>query len=351
VLADGGRAAGAVGSQSARLAHAEADPAAPERLVNEAVKRLGPLDALVLNHARSQVGALSELDASTLDLTWAVNVRAALLLLRAFAAQYRPNPHGGRVVLFISGQHRGPAPAEIPYAVTKGALHQITATLADALAEHDITVTCVNPGPTDIGWASPEQDSFVARHMPAAGGTPRPRLLKSSRCCSHLRLRLSPARSSTLRAGSGAAHPDPHRQPVASALERANHRLIPSRRTLSFRWKLRGGHYGAPGAAKKRVFSILAMMSITYRIGASRRLVDVCGDVKLDVRQPELARGSMPKLQRGFLEHGNKAIREQLLTLNWFLVPSPLRHDREDLSGILKFRHPHWTGPLPILLR
>jgi 3-oxoacyl-[acyl-carrier protein] reductase len=61
---------------------------------------------------------------------------------------------------------RRPAPAEIPYAVTKGALHQITATLADALAERDITVNCINPGPTDTGWASPEQDSFVVRHMP-----------------------------------------------------------------------------------------------------------------------------------------------------------------------------------------
>jgi len=86
--------------------------------------------------------------------------------VRAFADQYRSHPDGGRIVLFTSGQHRGPLPAEIPYAVTKGALHQITATLADALAERDITVNCVNPGPTDTGWATPEQDSFVARHMP-----------------------------------------------------------------------------------------------------------------------------------------------------------------------------------------
>lgn len=120
----------------------------------------------MLNHACSQPGTVAELDASTLDLTWAINVRATLLLVWAFAAQYRPHPHGGRIVLFTSGQHRSPAPMEIPYVVTKGALHQITATLADALAERDITVNCVNPGPTDTGWASPEQDSFVARHMP-----------------------------------------------------------------------------------------------------------------------------------------------------------------------------------------
>lgn len=51
-------------------------------------------------------------------------------------------------------------------------------------------------------------------------------------------------------------------------------------------------------------------------LGASRRLVDVCGDLKLNVTQPELARGSMTKLQRDFLEHGDELIREQLLTLN-----------------------------------
>lgn len=51
-------------------------------------------------------------------------------------------------------------------------------------------------------------------------------------------------------------------------------------------------------------------------LGASRRLVDVCDDLKLDVTQPELARGSMTKLQRDFLDTGNELLREQLLTLN-----------------------------------
>jgi len=158
-----------LGGEGLRLAHAEIDlagPAAPAQLVAAAVQRLGPLDTLVLNHARSQLGTVDALTADDLDGTWAVNVRASLLLVREFVAQYRPVPHGGRVVLFTSGQHRGPMPDEIPYAVTKGALQQITATLADALAGRDITVNCVNPGPTDTGWASPDQAAFVIRQMP-----------------------------------------------------------------------------------------------------------------------------------------------------------------------------------------
>lgn len=158
-----------LGGESDRLGHLEvdlADPSAPQRLVDAAVERFGPLDSLVVNHARSQLGTLHELEAGTLDATWAVNVRASLLLVRAFAEQYRPIPQGGRVVLFTSGQHLGPAPSEIPYAATKGALQQITPTLADALVEREITVNCLNPGPTDTGWAAPEHAALVARHMP-----------------------------------------------------------------------------------------------------------------------------------------------------------------------------------------
>jgi 3-oxoacyl-[acyl-carrier protein] reductase len=86
--------------------------------------------------------------------------------VQAFAEQYRPGRHGGRVVLFTSGQHLGAMPSEIPYAATKGALAQITRALADALADRGITVNCLNPGPTDTVWATPDEEALVARQMP-----------------------------------------------------------------------------------------------------------------------------------------------------------------------------------------
>ena len=56
---------------------------------------------------------------------------------------------------------------------SKGALHQLTASLADAVAERGITVNTVNPGPTDTGWAGPELDSLVRERMPLGRwGTP-----------------------------------------------------------------------------------------------------------------------------------------------------------------------------------
>jgi 3-oxoacyl-[acyl-carrier protein] reductase len=56
--------------------------------------------------------------------------------------------------------------AELPYAVSKGAIHQMTLSLSDALADRGITVNCVNPGPTDTGWATPELAAQVGRALP-----------------------------------------------------------------------------------------------------------------------------------------------------------------------------------------
>jgi 3-oxoacyl-[acyl-carrier protein] reductase len=71
------------------------------------------------------------------------------------------------VVLFTSGQHLAPMSQELPYAVSKGAIHQMTLTLADALADRGITVNTVNPGPVDTGWADPELARRVGRALPA----------------------------------------------------------------------------------------------------------------------------------------------------------------------------------------
>jgi 3-oxoacyl-[acyl-carrier protein] reductase len=137
-----------------RVEHREADfadPDAPAEVVAAAHAAFGHLDILVVNHARSGSGTLAELEAAELDAFLHENVRASLLLVKEFAAQHDGRP-GGRVVLLTSGQHLGPMPDEIAYAVSKGALHQATATLAAALIERAITVNTVNPGPTDTGW-------------------------------------------------------------------------------------------------------------------------------------------------------------------------------------------------------
>nr|WP_218617649.1 SDR family oxidoreductase [Cryptosporangium aurantiacum] len=164
--ADGLRSlASSLASDGARVAVAVADlvdPAAPRALVSSALDEFGGLDIVVANHARSVPWApLSELTASEIDLSYAVNTRSTLLLVKEFAAVRAAAAElatpgadtTGRVVLLTSGQVHGPMPAEIPYAASKAALAGMTPSLAAALAPHS-TVNCVNPGPTDTGWAS-----------------------------------------------------------------------------------------------------------------------------------------------------------------------------------------------------
>jgi 3-oxoacyl-[acyl-carrier protein] reductase len=134
-----------------------ADPAAPAEVIAAARDALGPLDLLIVNHARSGHGRLGELTAEEIDAFLHENVRASLLLVQEFAAQYDDSRGGGRVILFTSGQHLGPMSREVGYAVSKGALHQATRTLAEELAERGITVNTVNPGPTDTGWGLGDQ--------------------------------------------------------------------------------------------------------------------------------------------------------------------------------------------------
>jgi 3-oxoacyl-[acyl-carrier protein] reductase len=96
----------------------------------------------------------------------AVNVRASLLLAQRLAAVRQADRPDGRVVLFTSGQHVGAMVGELPYVVTKGALQQVTASLAAELAPLRITVNCVNPGPVDTGYADEEIRQLVASRMP-----------------------------------------------------------------------------------------------------------------------------------------------------------------------------------------
>ncbi len=160
----------ALADPASRIEHGEGDlaePGEPERLVAAARAVLGHLDVLVCNHGRSGGdGALGALDAGMLDAHWAVNARASILLVQAFAAQHDGRP-GGRVILMTSGQDLGPMRDEVAYAASKGALASITRTLADELADAGITLNTVNPGPVDTGYASPELVESMRARFPA----------------------------------------------------------------------------------------------------------------------------------------------------------------------------------------
>jgi 3-oxoacyl-[acyl-carrier protein] reductase len=153
------------GGEVEHLAADFVDPDSPAALVNATCERFGHLDVVVANHARSGIQGLEELTAIEVDLTYAVNTQATLLLVQAFAARHDGRP-GGRIMLFTSGQHHGAMPAELPYIGSKAALRELTPSLAVHLMPRGITVNCINPGPNDTGYASPEATASVAARSP-----------------------------------------------------------------------------------------------------------------------------------------------------------------------------------------
>jgi len=155
----------AAGGRAEHVSMDLSDAAAPHALVGAAHDAFGRLDAVVANHARSSGQSLEQLTAAEIDLSYAVNTRATLLLVQAFAAGHDGSP-GGRVVLFTSGQYRGAMPDELPYIASKAALHELTPSLAVHLMPRGITVNCVNPGPNDTGYADAEAIAAVSALSP-----------------------------------------------------------------------------------------------------------------------------------------------------------------------------------------
>ena len=174
-------------TEGAQLVDIEADfrdPEIPRVVIDYAAWALGGVDALVCNQASSgHDGALEQIDAGDLDHHWAVDARASLLLVQAYA-QHFANRHEtdpdepdedapgapalpGSAVLMTSGQGLGPMPEEIAYCTAKAALAGITPSLAAGLAERGIRLNTVNPGPVDTGYMDAETlrtvDSMVPR--------------------------------------------------------------------------------------------------------------------------------------------------------------------------------------------
>jgi 3-oxoacyl-[acyl-carrier protein] reductase len=142
-----------------RCKHLQIDLAtadAPQRIMDEAQRRLGHVSILVNNATHDDTDApFDQLDAPTLDAYYAVNMRGTMLLSVEFAKRFTL-PSGGRIISLTSGQGRGPMPGKLAYVATKGAIEAFTITLAAEVAPRGITVNAVDPGPTDTGWMTDE---------------------------------------------------------------------------------------------------------------------------------------------------------------------------------------------------
>ncbi len=121
------------------------DEAFCQRLVEDAVKKLGGLDILVSNAGRQQTHA-SILDITTAEFDWTMktNVYAPFWIIKGALPHLPP---GSAIIATASVQAYDPSPDLYDYAQTKAATMNFVKSLAKQLASRGIRVNGVAPGP------------------------------------------------------------------------------------------------------------------------------------------------------------------------------------------------------------
>lgn len=132
----------------------------PASLIESVNAGEGPITALVLSHAHDVESGILDTTAESFDKHTAVNARASLLLIAAFARQSPES--GGAVVAFTSDHTTG----NLPYGASKGALDRIVISAARELGPRGISANVVNPGPIDTGWMDDDLRESLATHHP-----------------------------------------------------------------------------------------------------------------------------------------------------------------------------------------
>ena len=131
-----------------------------QRLVAEALEKLGGLDIVVCNAGRQQAKpSILDISSADFDATMKTNIYAPFWIIKAALPHLKP---GSCIIGTTSEQAYDPSPDLYDYAQTKAATMNYVKSLAKQLGEKGIRVNGVAPGPiwTPLqisGGASPEK--------------------------------------------------------------------------------------------------------------------------------------------------------------------------------------------------
>lgn len=143
------------------------DPESITRIFEEAEANFGPVEVLINNAAHCPAkDRLADLSAEEIDLTYAVNVRASLLLIKEFVSRYKSHKlRSGRIVSISTGPAQKFA-GQIAYGSSKAALEAATRAIAPEIGPLGITINVVAPGPTQTGYIDSEMETELVRTIP-----------------------------------------------------------------------------------------------------------------------------------------------------------------------------------------
>lgn len=116
-----------------------------KQLVEKTIMEFGQLDIIVNNAAyQMEHSSLQEITTEEWEYTFRTNLTAIFHICKAAEPHLKP---GSSVINTSSVNAYTPNKALMPYAVTKGAIQNFTAVLAQLWGEKGIRVNCVAPGP------------------------------------------------------------------------------------------------------------------------------------------------------------------------------------------------------------
>ena len=114
-----------------------------ERIFERVAAKWGGLDILVNNAGVTHMAELDELAEDDFDRVFAINLKSALWATQSAARLMGP---GSTVVNMSSVNAVLAIPNQIPYAISKGAMKQLTNVTALSLAPKGIRVNAIGPG-------------------------------------------------------------------------------------------------------------------------------------------------------------------------------------------------------------
>ncbi|MFO1149168.1 MAG: SDR family oxidoreductase [Alsobacter sp.] len=147
------------------------DEAQVDAMVAEVLQRWGRLDILVNNAGIQTETPGGSFDTAALRKVLGVDLDGPAFCSRAAIAHFLSRPGGGTIINTTSVHEIVPKPAYLAYSMAKGALGNLTRTLALEYADRGIRVNAVGPGAvkTDMNasWvADPVAKAGVESHIP-----------------------------------------------------------------------------------------------------------------------------------------------------------------------------------------